>query len=478
MKPWYERQMPSPARRIAADVLLRVEQGGAFLNLALDGALRSAGALEAREAALATELAYGTVRWQLQLDRALEAHSARPLAELDPPVRASLRLGAFELLHHPTVPARAAVHEAVELVKELRAAKASGFVNAVLRKLSVKREPARLPSRESDPIGHVAAKTAHPRWLVERWASSLGLEAAESLCAANQTQARACVRRNRSRATLEEVRQALQKEELASEPGRYSPDALVLQAGAPPALDLDGHASGLFQAQDEAAQLVSLFAFAGLPSPAADSSARAGGSPAGPLRILDACAAPGGKACHLAELAGPEARVLAIDLHARKAKIIAEAAARLGHANIEARAADMTAPLPEEKPESFDLVLLDAPCSGLGTLRRHPEVKLRRTAEDVDRLAALQGKLLESVRTLVKPGGLLVYALCTYTPEECEEVPRRFLEKNKEYAPDRAPGGFALPAADALVRADGALLTLPDRGGTDGFFALRLRRRG
>ncbi len=455
--------MPSPARRIAAEVLLRVEQGGAFLNLALDGALRAAGALEPREAALATELAYGTVRWQLQLDRALEVHSARPLAEVDLPVKLALRIGAFELLHHPSVPERAAVHEAVELCKELRAAKASGFANAVLRKLAKTRKAAPLPSKESDPIGYVAAKTAHPRWLVERWEKSLGLEETEALCAANQTQARATVRRNRSRATIEQVQAALQAEELASEPGRWSPDALLLQGGAPPALDLEGHAQGLFQAQDEAAQLVSLFAFAGLKP--------------GPLRILDACAAPGGKACHLAELAGPEARVLAVDLHARKAKIIGEAAARLGHANVEARAADMTAPLPNEAPESFDLVLLDAPCSGLGTLRRHPEVKLRRTAEDIDRLATLQGQLLESVRTLVKPGGLLVFALCTYTPEECEEVPRRFLEKNKEYAVDRAPGGFALPDADALIRNDGALLTLPNRSSTDGFFALRLRRR-
>ena len=451
--------MSSPARRIAIEVIQRVEQGGAFLNLALDGALRAAGALEAREAALATALAYGTVRWQLQLDRAIEAHSARPIAEMDGPVRSVLRLGAFELLHHKTVPERAVVHEAVELCKELRAPNASGFVNAVLRQLAKVRVAPPPPSRESDPIGHVAALTAHPRWLVERWKKALGLEETEALCQANQLEARACVRRNRSRATLAEAQAALFADGLASEPGLYSPDALVLQEGAPPALELEGYAQGLFQAQDEAAQLVSLYA-----------------APGAGARVLDACAAPGGKACHLAELIGPLGKVVAVDLHARKAKGIAEAALRLGHANVEARAADATLPLPGEPPGSFDLVLCDAPCSGLGTLRRHPEVKLRRTPEDVDRLAALQSRLLEALHGLVKPGGLFVFALCTFTPEECDETLAKFRAAHPEFVPEPPPPGWALPAAQALLRPDGALLALPNRSGTDGFFAMRLRR--
>src|SRR2546430_331572 len=196
--------MVTPARRIAGEVLMRVAQGGAFANLALDAALRQAGVLEPREVALATELTYGALRWQLQLDRALAAHSDRALEDLDEPVRVALRLGAFELLHHAKVPAHAAVNEGVEVAKELRA------------------------------------------------------------------------------------------------------------AGAPPALDIEGYEQGLFQAQDEAAQLVSLFA-----------------APDRSVRILDACAAPGGKACHLAELA-EAGSVLAVDLHARKAATIAEAAHRLG----------------------------------------------------------------------------------------------------------------------------------------------------
>lgn len=439
--------MPTEARRIAAEVLLRVAQGGAFANLALDAALRQAGILEPREAALATELSYGTLRWQLQLDRAIEAHSDRALADLEEPVKVALRIGAFELLHHPKVPARAAVNEAVELSKELKAARASGFVNAVLRRLAETRAPPDPPSADTDPAGHIAALTAHPRWLVERWMKWLGPDQARALCEANQQQARAAVRVRRG--AREKAMQALQRYE--PQPGRWSPDALVLAQGTPPALDIEGHEEGLFQAQDEGAQLVSLFA-----SPSADA------------QVLDACAAPGGKACHLAELA---AHVLAVDLHARKAKTIAEAARRLGLSNLEARAADVALPLPGVPEGSFDLVLLDAPCSGLGTLRRHPEVKLRRTPEDVDRLALLQSRLLGSVQRYVRPGGLLVYALCTLTREECDEQVERFLVSSPRFRIDPPPPGFPAECLDGSF-----MRTLPHRTGTDGFFAVRLRR--
>ncbi|HEY6909181.1 MAG TPA: 16S rRNA (cytosine(967)-C(5))-methyltransferase RsmB [Myxococcales bacterium] len=445
--------MATPARRIAAEVLMRVAQGGAFANLALDASLRQAGQLPPREVALATELAYGTLRWQLQLDRALLAHSDRALEELDEPVRVALRLGAFELLHHEKVPARAAVNEAVELTRELKVARASGFVNAVLRRLSETRTPPAPPGREVDFAGHVAAVTSHPRWMVELWTRWLGAEEAERLCAANQEQAPACVRVARRKADLQRAQRALAEAGVDSVRGRYSPDALILAAGAPPALDIEGHHQGLFQAQDEAAQLVSMFA-----APAADA------------RILDACAAPGGKACHLAELA-PRGSVLAVDLHARKARIIAEAAQRLGIENLRALAADALFPIPGAELASFDLVLLDAPCSGLGTLRRHPEMKMRRTPEDVDRLAQLQARLLESVRAYVKPGGLLVYALCTLTPGECDEQVERFVAAHRGFVVDPPPAGFP---ADCL--AGRFMRTLPHRTGTDGFFAARLRR--
>jgi 16S rRNA (cytosine967-C5)-methyltransferase len=445
--------MVTPARRIAGEVLMRVAQGGAFANLALDSALRQAGVLEPREVALATELTYGTLRWQLQLDRALAAHSDRAMDDLDEPVRVALRLGAFELLHHEKVPARAAVNEAVELAKELKAARATGFVNAVLRRLSETRASPPPPSAEVDPVGHVAALTSHPRWIVERWMRWLGRAEVEQLCRANQQQAPATIRVARRKATITRVQDLLRASGIESRPGRYSPDALILAEGAPPALDIEGHDQGLFQAQDEAAQLVSLFA-----------------APGRAARVLDACAAPGGKACHLAEIAS-EGSVLAIDLHARKAAAIGESARRLGLDNLEARAADATLPIPDVAFESFDLVLLDAPCSGLGTLRRHPEVKLRRTPEDVDRLAQVQARLLAAVQRYVRQGGVLVYALCTLTPEECDEQVERFLASFRHFELEPPP-----PSFPAECRERDFLRTLPHRTGTDGFFAARLRR--
>ena len=441
--------MPTPARRIAAEVLQRVATGGAFANLALDAALRQAGVLEPREAALATELSYGTLRWQLQLDRAIAAHSDRPPDELDENVRIALRMGAFELLHHEKVPAHAVVNEAVELAKELGSARASGFVNAVMRKLAETRAPPAPPSREVDPAGYIAAVTAHPRWLVERWLSWLPADEVLKLCEANQVIAPATVRARRGK--RDEAMQALKAAGLEVTPGRYAPEALVLGPGAPPALDIEGHEEGLFQAQDEAAQLVSLFC-----------------APGPEWRVLDACAAPGGKACHLAELSGS---VLAVDLHARKVKQIAEAATRLGLGNLQVLAADAGLPIPGAAEASFDLVLLDAPCSGLGTLRRHPEVKLRRTATDIDRLASLQAKLLASVQRYVKPGGLLVYALCTLTREECDEQVERFLKAFPQFQLDPPPPGFPADCIDGHH-----LRTLPHRTGTDGFFAARLRK--
>jgi 16S rRNA (cytosine967-C5)-methyltransferase len=451
--------MASLARKIAADVLLRVEQQGAFANLALDSGLRSAGVLEPREAALATELVYGTLRWQPQLDRALEAFSDRPVREADVPVRVVLRLSAFELLHHPTVPARAAVNEAVELIKDLKSARASGFVNAVLRQLSATRQAPPPPSRDTDPLGHIAAVTAHPRWLVETFEKVFGAEEAARLCAANQVQAPACVRVNRRRGTRESVQALFAAQGLEAQPGRYSPDALVLAAGAPPALDLEGHEGGSFQAQDEAAQLVSLYA-----------------APPEGARVLDACAAPGGKTCHLAELVGPSGSVVAVDLHARKAQTIAEAARRLGHENVVAKAADAALPIPDLALASFDLVLADAPCSGLGTLRRHPEVKLRRTPEDIDRLASLQARLLASLAGYVRPGGLLVYALCTYTHAEVDENLARFLAAHPEFREEPPPAHWALPDAAAALDAKGRLVPGPHKTGTDLFFAVRLRK--
>ncbi len=446
--------VPTDARTIAFRVLVRVDAQGAFASLALDAELKAAGRLDRREIALATELAYGTLRRQIALDHALAQVSSRPLDSLEPPVRAALRLGAYQL-HHTRVAPHAAINESVDLAKRERHSHGAGYVNAVLRALTRTQASAE-PRAETDPIGALALETSHPRWLVERWAAWIGFDEAAALCRANDAAAPTQLRVSLPKASRDEAAARLLADDKAqTEPTRRSPSGLVLVEG-PPQSQLRSRAAGLVQAQDEGAQIVSLYA-----------------DPPRGGRILDLCAAPGGKTCHLAELAGPEARVIAVDLSERKLDEVRAAAKRMS-LPIDAHAADATLPLPFADEASFDLVLLDAPCSGLGTLRRHPELKTRRQPNDFASLVTLQAALLDRAQRYVRPGGHLVYAVCTLSAEECERQIDSFLERAPQFKRD--PPNVADKAWADCVDARGHLVTLPHRHGTDGFFAARLRR--
>ncbi len=439
----------TPARRIAFEVLLRVDAGGAYASRALDAALAQAGAIDPREAGLATELVYGTLRRALALDAALAPHSRRPIAELDPAARVALRLGAYQLLQLGT-PAHAAVGEAVALAKGVEHGRAAGYVNAVLRSLARAPAPAPAPALAADPAGHVAVAEALPRWLAEEWVAWLGPDEALALARAMNGPAPLCVRSPRRDALLERARAA----GISAEPAARSPDGLVLSGAS--AADLARAAEAVpFQIQDEAAQLVTLFA-------AADLRGRR-------ARVLDACAAPGGKAFHLAELLGAGSEVVAIELHPRKADELAREASRRGLA-VRAICADAARPIPGLEEASFDAVLVDAPCAGLGTLRRHPELKLRRAPADLPRMAALQRALLENVARYARPGAPVTYSVCSLSRAEGPEVAAAMLAEGWRRAPP--PPGFP---ADALGP-EGDLLTLPSRHGTDGFYACRLVR--
>jgi 16S rRNA (cytosine967-C5)-methyltransferase len=441
----------TPSRRIAFDVLRRVEEGGAFASRALDAALARAGTLDAREAGLATELVYGTLRRALALDAALAPHSRRPLAELDPAARVALRMGAYQLLHLGTA-AHAAVGETVALAKAVDHGRAAGYVNAVLRSLS--RDP-RLPPPpplDADPAGHVAAAEALPRWIAEEWVAWLGPEEALALARAMNEPAPLAVRSPDRGALVARARAA----GIAAAPAALSPDGVILSGASIAALT--AAAAGIpFQVQDEAAQLVTLFA--------------AGELRGRKARVLDACAAPGGKTFHLAELLGPGSEVVAVELHPRKADELAREAGRRG-LPVRVVCADASKPIPGLEEASFDAVLVDAPCAGLGTLRRHPELKLRRTREDVARMAALGRALLASAARYARPGAVVAYSVCSLSRAEGPEVVEELLRAGWR----RAPPGPSFPAG--LLTAEGDLLTLPHRHGTDGFYAARLSATG
>ncbi|HEY6098110.1 MAG TPA: transcription antitermination factor NusB [Anaeromyxobacter sp.] len=439
----------SPGRRIAFDVLRRVEEGGAYASRALDAALAQAGALDAREAGLATELVYGTLRRALALDAALAPHSRRPMAELDPAARVALRLGAYQLLHLRT-PAHAAVGETVALAKGVDHGRAAGYVNAVLRALARGPAPAAPPPLETDPAGHVAAAEAVPRWLAEEWVAWLGPAEALALARAMNEPAPLTVRSPDRGGLIARARAA----GLAAAPTPLSPDGVLL-SGASVAVLARAAAGVPFQIQDEAAQLVTPFAAGELRGRRA--------------RVLDACAAPGGKAFHLAEILGAGSEIVAVELHPRKAEDLARDAKRRGLA-VRVVCADAAKPIPSLEEASFDAVLVDAPCAGLGTLRRHPELKLRRSPGDLPRMAALQKAILASAARYARPGAPVTYSVCSLSRAEGPEIAEGLLREGWR----RAPPAPSFP--QGLLTPEGDLLTLPHRHGTDGFYAARLAR--
>jgi 16S rRNA (cytosine967-C5)-methyltransferase len=436
------------ARQIAFAVLRRVEEGGAYASRALDAALAQAGALDPREAGLATELVYGTLRRALTLDAALAPHASRPVEKADAAARIALRLGAYELLFLGTAP-HAAVGEAVGLVKAVDHGRAAGFVNAVLRALSRRPERPVPPPLAEDPAGHVAVAEALPRWLAAEWVAWLGAEEALALAAAMNGPAPLTLRSPRRDELVARLRAA----GVDAAPAPRSPDGVRIGGGS--VASVARAAGGLpFQVQDEAAQLATLL-----------SAWELRGQPA---RVLDACAAPGGKAFHLAELLAPGSEVVAIELHPRKADALREEAARRGLAGVKVLCADAAKPVPGLAEGSFDAVLVDAPCAGLGTLRRHPELKLRRVAEDLPRFAAMQRPILERCARYAKPGAPIVYSICSLSRDEGPRLVEGMLGGGlSRLAP---PPGFP---ADVLTP-EGDLLALPSRHGTDGFYAARL----
>lgn len=438
------------ARSVALAVLRRVERDSAYADVTLDAGLAER-ALAQRDRALAARLVYGTLAWQGLLDWHLTRLAGREPQRLALPVRVLLRLGLYQLLHLDRIPAHAAVSTSVDLAKRVAPA-AAGLVNAVLRRAVRERGALPLPDA-ADPVRHLAVTLSHPEWLVARWRAQLGDAETRLLLAADNEAAPTILRARPG--TRETLLSALLRGGVAAAPTRYAPDGVHVEAVAPHALP--GYADGSFAVQSEASQLVGHLLD---PRPGA--------------RVLDVCAAPGGKAFHLAEISGRAVSVLALGQRQRGAIAIAAGGRRLRLTNLAALVADARR-LPLAATQTFDSVLVDAPCSGLGTLRAHPEVRWSRVPEDLCRLATLQAEILEAATAHLRPGGALVYATCTISPEENEGVVGPWLAAHPELEREDATVHLP-PQAAALVDASGALRTFPHRDGLDGFYAVRVRR--
>ena len=431
---------------------MRVATTDAFADVLLAERLRAA-RLGAADSALATRLVYGTLAWQGRLDHHLAGLVRSPLARLEPAVHAALRLGLYQLLFLERVPAYAAVDSSVRLVGRARRA-AVGLVNAVLRRAAAAgRDGLPLPDAAADPHGRMAVEWSHPRWLVERWARDFETDELVRLLESDNVRGPVSIRANRLRTTRDALRAELAAAGAEAIDGEWAADALVVRRGAARLRATRVWRDGHFLFQGEASQLVAPLV-----------------APAPGARVLDACAAPGGKSTHLAALVGAGA-VIALDVRAAGAARILAEARRLGADTVHALAAD--ARLPPFR-SGFDAILVDAPCSGLGTLRRHPEVRWRRGPEDVARLATLQREILDGVAPLVRPGGTLVYAVCTLLREENEDVIRAFLAAWPRFVVDDLSRSLCGRVREALT-GDGFLRTLPHRDYLDGFFIARLR---
>jgi 16S rRNA (cytosine967-C5)-methyltransferase len=436
----------APARRVAATVLRRVEADGAYADRALAAEATRAG-LDARERAFATRLAYGAVQRRRTLDHVIAACAGRPVERLDPPVRDALRLGVLQLLFLDGVAPHAAVNESVELAK---AAGGPGFklVNAVLRR-AAREGPALLAALDEATPHGAALRRSVPDWLAELWWEALGPDEARALLATVNEPAESALRVNALVAQPDAVARELAQRGVAVRPaagvlpGDALPEGLVLDGAFDPTAD-PLWAAGALVAQSRAAMSAARLLAGGV----------AGGLHG--RRVLDLCAAPGGKATHLAALTGGAGEVVAVERNPRRAAALRATCERLRAERIvRVEAGDAAQP---RRDGPFDAVLVDPPCSGLGTLQGRPDLRWRARPEAIAELAGVQLAILAAGAAALKPGGTLVYATCTISPQENERLVQRFLTGRE---------GFALDAEHHV---------LPHRDGTDGFYLARLRR--
>ena len=437
-------------RDAALTILLAVDKNQAYSNLLLHQTIEKY-KLDVKDRGLLTEITYGTLQHKLTLDYYLEPFIR---GKVDLWVRWLLRMSLYQMHYLSRIPAHAAVNEAVEIAKRRGHKGIASMVNGILR--SILREGVRSTNDIKDPNERLAIETSHPQWLVDRWVESYGYEETAEMLRENNIQPVQTVRVNTTKATVENVLTTLEREGVKAVRSEVMPECVHLQTGQAARTAAFRH--GLITIQDESSML-----------PANVLNPQPG------MKVLDMCAAPGGKTTHMAEKMQNEGSILAMDLHPKKLDLIEENTARLGLEIVQ------TAPIDGRKAanflpkESFDAVLVDAPCSGLGVMRRKPDIKYTKREEDLESLQTIQLAILDNAAQVLKPGGRLVYSTCTVDKRENEGTVEAFLSQHPEMESESLTN---LPEKLLAKQNNGMLQVFPQDFGSDGFFVAAFRKKG
>jgi 16S rRNA (cytosine967-C5)-methyltransferase len=435
------------------------EGGPGVFERRLEDAFRLDPELDSRDKAFAVHLVQGVLRWRARLDWLIASYAAFPFKRIEPDVLTILRIALYQMVFMDRVPASAAVNEAVKQVSSSRRPHLNRFVNGILREISRRGGRCDFPSKKKDPVAHLSIRYSYPEWLVRKWIAEVGWESVEALLDAGNRISPMVLRVSSRRADREHLAAMLSSEGIRVSNTAFSPDGLVVEEMRGPVGEVKAFREGFFTVQGEAAQVASRLL---APSPGND--------------VLDLCAGLGGKTTHLAELAADTGVVIAVDRNKQRVMELARAARRMGLGSIHAVAGDVLENRGRWLRGNFDRIMLDAPCSALGTISRHPDVKWSHREGDIRRLSKLQASLLDCAVDLLRPGGRMLYATCTISRDENEGVVEAcagkhrsiFIEDLRKTAP-----GWAMPLLDE----HGFLRCLPHVHHTEGFFAAMLVKK-
>ena len=450
--------MAHDPRKTALDVLNTLTRGKKTLDSILRNIPQDDRYLSRRDRALFTAMVYGVLRWRSRLDHVIAHFSNTPIQKIEPAVLNILRLGLFQIIYLDRIPDSAAVNTSVEMTKQIGASRAVGFVNALLRRSAANYSNVHFPAFETDPVAYLSADQSLPGWLAQRWLKRYDKETILILCDKINSIPPITIRTNTLKTTREQLTLSLESEAERIESTTTAPDGIKLINPKRSIPDLPAFKNGWFQVQDEAAQLVTL-----LLNPQPEES------------VLDACAGLGGKTAHIAQLMQNKGSVTAMDKDEKKLQQLDSEMQRLNIPIVHTHCHDLNSALDKKKVDVFDRILLDAPCSGLGVLRRNPDIKWNSTEKSLKRHANMQKRFLETLAPMVKSNGVLVYSVCSIEPEENEAVIRAFLKNHPEFVIDKNPG--KLPETMlSLIEPTTGFKTLPILNDMDGFFLTRLKR--